>query len=251
MTETLLSRIGYDFGAAARGIGRLLNNKEDTKAVFEIMRALSGRSIPNGYARLLRSQEGGRIAYDRVELQPILDDHETLAKLPEGSVGRAYLAFVQGRKISAEGLAEESRATGDEIDSLHPFAWYGRRMRDVHDLWHVLSGYQTDALGEACVVSFSFPQTGSLGFALIGFAAGRELQRILPGRPVYKAVWQAYQNGRKAAWLPVQHYERLLAEPLDAARKRLNIAPPTYYLEIPASERDGVPANLKGTTVAA
>ncbi|MFN9009354.1 MAG: ubiquinone biosynthesis protein, partial [Hyphomonadaceae bacterium] len=67
MTETLLSRIGYDFGAAARGIGRLLNNKEDTKAVFEIMRALSGRSIPNGYARLLRSQEGGRIAYDRVE----------------------------------------------------------------------------------------------------------------------------------------------------------------------------------------
>jgi hypothetical protein len=118
MTETILSRIGYDFGAAARGIGRLLNNKEDTKAVFEIMRALSGRSIPNGYARLLRSQEGGRIAYDRVELQPILDDHETLAKLPEGSVGRAYLAFVQGRKISAEGLAEESRATGDEIDSL-------------------------------------------------------------------------------------------------------------------------------------
>lgn len=251
MTETLLTKIGFDIPAALRGIGQLLRNKEDTKAVFDIMRALSGRSIPNGYERLLRSSEGGRIAYDRVELQPILDDHATLALLPEGSVGRAYLDFVQGRKISAEGLAEESRASSDDIDSLHPYAWYGRRMRDIHDLWHVLSGYQTDALGEACVVSFSFAQTKSWGFALIGFAAGRELQRLLPGRPVMKAVWQAYQNGRKAAWLPVEHYESLLREPLDQARARLKIAAPTYYQAIPAAERDGIPANLKQGLAAA
>jgi len=31
----------------------------------------------------------------------------------------------------------------------------------------------------------------------------------------------------------------------------LNISAPTYYLEIPASERDGIPANLKGGVVAA
>ena len=165
---------------------------------------------------------------------------------PIGSVGRAYLDFVQGRKISAEGLAQESRKTGDEIDAAHPYAWYARRMRDVHDLWHVLSGYETDALGEVCVVAFSYAQTKSAGFALIAAAGSNELQRLLPRHPVRRAAWQAYMNGRRASWLPAEDYVRLLSEPLISARKRLNIAAPSYYLAIPSYERDGVPSNLKG-----
>jgi ubiquinone biosynthesis protein COQ4 len=249
MTYTAITPNKIDLRAAGQAIGKLLSNKEDTKAVFEIMRALSGKTIPKGYHRLLQSQEGGKIALQAQELQPILDDHDTLAKLPIGSVGRAYLDFVQGRKISAEGLADESRKTGNEIDAAHPYAWYARRMRDVHDLWHVLSGYQTDALGEVCVVAFSYAQTKSAGFALIAAAGSNELQRLLAGRPVRKAAWQAYMNGRRATWLPAQDYVALLSEPLIDARRRLNIAAPTHYLAIPASERDGVPANLKGELV--
>jgi ubiquinone biosynthesis protein COQ4 len=251
MTQSVIAANRIDLNAARRAIGRLLADKEDTKAVFEIMRALSGATISKGYKKLLGSVEGGKIALEARELQPLLDDHDTMAKLPTGSVGRAYLDFVQGRKISAEGLADESRKTGDEIDAAHPYAWYARRMRDVHDLWHVLSGYQTDALGEVCVVAFSYAQTKSAGFALIAAAGSNELQRLLPGHPVRRAAWQAYMNGRRAAWLPVVDYPTLLAEPLVSARQRLNIAAPTHYLAIPAHERDGVPSNLKTEMAAA
>jgi ubiquinone biosynthesis protein COQ4 len=240
-----------DFPAASRAIGRLLRDKEDTKAVFEIMRALSGRTIPNGYNKLLTSVEGGNIALQSQELQPLLDDHETISKLPQGSVGRAYLDFVQGRKISAAGLADESRKTGHDIDAAHPYSWYARRMRDVHDLWHVLTGYETDALGEVCVVAFSYAQTKSLGFALIAAAGSNELQRHLPNHPVRRAAWQAYLNGRKAAWLPAVDYIALLREPLSDARKRLNIVAPTDYLAIPASQRDKIGSNLKDELVTA
>jgi ubiquinone biosynthesis protein COQ4 len=225
---------------ALRAVRALIANKEDTTQVFEIMRALSGRAIPNGYQRLLETVEGGRIAFEAEELQPILDDHETLSRLPEGSVGRAYLAFVEGQGFTAEGLAEESRKTKDtEIDAAHPYAWYARRLRDVHDIWHILTGYGRDALGEGCNVAFSYAQTRSSGFALIAFAAANELSRALPGRPVRKAVWQAYQNGRRAAWLPGLDYKALLAEDLNAARERLNIPRPGYYTAIPETERDG------------
>src|SRR5262245_27559264 len=78
---------------ALRALGRLLKDKEDTAQVFEIMRALSGRSIPNGYARLLDAPNGGAIAYRRQELADVLSDSAFLQRLPEGSVGRAYLAF--------------------------------------------------------------------------------------------------------------------------------------------------------------
>jgi ubiquinone biosynthesis protein COQ4 len=241
MTETFLAPPRVDLKTAASGIGRLLKDKDDTEAVFVIMRALSGKALPKGYARLMRTAEGGQIAYDRVELQPLLDDHEALRTLPEGSVGRAYLDFVQARSFSADGLADESRK-GDynEIDARHPVAWYARRLRDIHDLWHVLTGYSTDALGEVCIVAFSYAQTRSSGFALIALAGGRELARALPGQPVRKAVWQAWQAGRKAAWLPGEDYLSLLAEPLEAARARLNIQPPHHYQAIPADLRNRI-----------
>lgn len=226
---------------ALRALGRLLNDKEDTAQVFEIMRALSGRSVPNGYARLLSTPSGGSIAFGHQELAEILSDKEFLSRLPEGSVGRAYLHFTTSENISAQGLIEESRKgmEDDALDSEHPHAWYGRRLRDIHDLWHVLTGYGRDALGETCLVAFSFAQTRSLGFALIAVAGALKLRREIRGLPSFGAVWEGYRNGTKAAWLPAEDYVRLLSEPLSAARERLNIARPAVYDGVPGELRNG------------
>lgn len=227
-----------DIPRALRAIRKLIADKEDTAQVFEIMRALSGRAIPKGYARLLRSALGGRIAYRRPELAQVLDDRGALRRMPEGSVGRAYLTFVESQQLSAGGLADESRKVKDvEIDAEHPLAWYARRLRDIHDLWHVLTGYSRDALGEACLVAFSYAQTRSLGFAFIALVGGREIKRALPDQPVYKAIWEGYQNGRRAEWLPGEDYEAMLAEPLEAARLRLKIGAPDTYLSVPKDVR--------------
>jgi ubiquinone biosynthesis protein COQ4 len=223
---------------ALRALGRLLKDKEDTAQVFEIMRHLSGRSVPNGYAQLLKTPAGGAIAFRHQELAEILSDRDYLSRLPEGSVGRAYLNFTTTENISAQGLIEESRkGIDDGIDSAHPHAWYARRMRDIHDLWHVLSGYGRDALGEASLVAFSYAQTRSLGFGLIAIAGALKLRQEVPNLPSFKVIWEAYRRGRKAAWLPGEDYVKLLAEPLSAARARLNIARPVAY--------DAVPADLK------
>ena len=234
---------------AFRALLRLFKNKEDTAQVFEIMRALSGNSIPRGYARLLSTPQGGAIAYRRQELAEVLSDRAFLGSLPEGSVGRAYLDFVTSQNISAEGLAEESRKGADAgIDAAHPYAWYGRRMRDIHDLWHILTGYSRDALGEACVVAFSYSQTKSLGFGLIAWGGIFKIRSVLPGYPVYQAVKQAFRNGRQAKWLPGEDYIKLLAEPLEAARARLNIQRPTFYEAVPKNVRDSVGTNMQLAT---
>src|SRR4051794_16858376 len=79
-----------DWGHALRSLQRLLNDKEDTTAVFEIMRALNGDSTAKGYLRLLTTAEGGRIAYQRPEFADRLMDDAWLDSLPDGSVGAAY-----------------------------------------------------------------------------------------------------------------------------------------------------------------
>ena len=226
-----------DWGQAWRSLQRLLNDKEDTYAVFEIMRALNGASTAKGYHRLIVTPQGGRIAFERAEFAAKLMDDAWLDSLPEGSVGAAYRTFIRTEQLSADGLAEISRDSGKDIDEPHPYAWFGRRTRDVHDIWHILSGYHRDALGEACLVAFSYAQTKGLGWALI--AAGAASRARKSTYPMVKAIWQGYQRGKAAHWLLGEDYERLMSEPLEAARRRLNITPATIYNAIPADVRDG------------
>jgi ubiquinone biosynthesis protein COQ4 len=233
-------------GRAWRAFRRLVADKEDTRQVFEIMRALAGRSFPKGYGRLLKTIEGGRQAALAIEFADRLEDRAWLESFSEGSVGAAYRDFIAPRALSAYGLAADSRKLADtDIDVQHPVAWYVRRLRDVHDIWHVLTGYGTDALGEACVVAFSYPQTGSLGFALIAGGAACEFARG-SGDPAYaKAIWQAYRHGRESAWLPALDYEALFAQPLEAVRESLRISSPTAYEAIPVGARDAGFARLQ------
>jgi ubiquinone biosynthesis protein COQ4 len=227
-----------DWGHAWRSLQKLLADKEDTRQVFEIMRALNGQSTAKGYLKLLETPEGGRIAYERKEFAERLMDDAWLDSLPQGSVGAAYRAFIRSEQLSAEGLADVSREGIRDVDNPHPYAWFGRRTRDVHDIWHILSGYHRDALGEACLVAFSYAQTKGLGWALIAFGAASRSRGT--GYPAIRAIWQGYQRGKAAKWLLGEDYERLMAEPLDAARRRLGITPPTIYDSIPPEVRNGV-----------
>jgi len=228
---------------ALKAVRRLIADKEDTAQVFEIMRALTGSAIPKGYRRLLSTPQGGRIAYERDEFAVRLSDPAWLATFGPGTVGAAYCDFIAPRGLSAEGLAQESRKIADaDIDAPHPLAWYGRRLRDVHDVWHVLTGYSTDALGEVCVVAFSYAQTRSLGFAAIALAGAREFARLKDGHPYGAAVREAWRNGRSAAWLPAVDYPALFAMPLDEARQALSIRPNTLYRSIPGERRDKLPS---------
>ena len=232
-----LERPRRQWGVALSALRRLLADKEDTGQVFEIMRALNGDSAGRNYRRLLTTPQGGRLAYERVELASRLMDDAWLDGFAPGTLGAAYRTFVRSENISAEGLADISRQNLPKGELRHPHAWFGRRTRDSHDLWHVLSGYHRDGLGEACLVAFSYAQTGSLGWAVIAVGAALRSRRG-PKFPYLQAIWQGYRRGRKAVWLAGEDYEQLMSEPLDAARRRLNLTPPTIYDSIPTSARD-------------
>jgi len=226
-----------DWLHAIRAMRRLLADKEDTVAVFEIMRALNGASTARGYHRLLTSPEGGRIAYERPEYARRLMDGAWLDSLPEGSVGAAYRTFVRAEQLSADGLVEVSRTGQTQIDEPHPYAWFGRRTRDVHDLWHTLTGYGRDGLGEACLVAFSYAQTKGLGWAFIATVSALRARKAKT-YPYVGAIWEGYRRGKAAAWLLGEDYERLMSEPLEAARRRLNLPAPAIYNAIPPEARN-------------
>ena len=76
-----------------QALQRLLNDKEDTGQVFEIMRALNWTATATGYQRLLTIVQGGRIAYEREELAVRLMDDAWLDSFKDGSVGAILFWF--------------------------------------------------------------------------------------------------------------------------------------------------------------
>ena len=225
-----------EWGTALRALIKLLGNADDTVQVFRIMRALNGDTAAKNYRKLLTSSQGGRLAYQRLELSQRFSDRAWIDTLPEGSVGAAYRAFLDRTGYSAQGLADVSYADAEvERNVEHPHAWFGRRERDIHDIWHILTGYQADEpLGEACLVAFSYSQTGGLGWAFIGAGAALKSLKITGKRTFAKAVLEGRRHGKRAKWLSGEDYEALMYEPLDAARKRLGIAEPALYRQAQA-----------------
>jgi ubiquinone biosynthesis protein COQ4 len=220
------------WGTAFSALRKLLANGDDTSQVFRIMRALNGDVTQRNYRKLLTLPGGGRLAYQRLELAQRLADRDWIESFPEGSVGAAYRTFLDSTGYSADGLVEVSMAEGAFQDASieHPYAWMGRRERDIHDLWHVLTGYKANEhLGEACLVAFSYAQTGGTGWAFIAAGAALKSIRVTGELAFLRAVREGYAHGKRAAWLHGEDYEALMAEPFDAARRRLGIEEPVLY----------------------
>jgi len=220
-----------DWKTAFSSIRKLLANGDDTTQVFKIMRALNVGNSPMNYARFIATEQGGRMAYERIELAPLLAQPGYAKQFAPGTVGAAYNHFLESTGYSADGLAEVSKVNREE-DMPHPYAWFGRRVRDTHDIWHVLTGYKADeSLGESALVAFSYAQVGGLGWAFIGGASALKSLKVTGNSLFAKAVWEGYKRGRKATWFPAEDYEKLLHEPLDAARQRLGLGEPVAYLK--------------------
>jgi len=220
-----------DWRTARDAIGKLLANGDDTTQVFRIMAALNTGTAANNYARLIATKDGGRIAVEQAELSQRLSDPAFVASFAPGTVGAAYRDWLASTGYSADGLADVSR-TASDYDMVHPYVWMGRRIRDSHDIWHVLTGYKADEhMGEACLVAFSYAQVGGLGWALIASAAALKSLRVTGNRLFAKAILEGYRMGKRAKWVSGEDYLRLLHEPLDAARARLGITTPHAYLK--------------------
>jgi ubiquinone biosynthesis protein COQ4 len=231
MAETVpVAATKRDWRGALRAVNALLADPSDTVQVFRVMAALNAGTSERNYRRLLSTPQGGRVAYARAELVETLMDKSWLAQFAPGTVGAAYRAFLERTGFSADGLAEVSAQIPREREVEHPYAWFGRRERDIHDVWHVLTGYAAeDPLGELCLVAFSYAQTRGLGWGFIALVGALKGLREPYGVAVARAVWEGYRHGRDAHWLHNEDIATLFAEPLDAARARLNIARPMRY----------------------
>jgi ubiquinone biosynthesis protein COQ4 len=210
---------------------KLIAVKEDTAQVFHIIEALNGDANRKDFKRFLSSNNGLRLLRQRKFLPTILDDHAPLRELSEGSVGRAYVEFMEREGLTAHGLVEESKLQRtNQIEFDDDLLWYSNRLRDTHDLYHVLTGYGRDALGEDALLGYTHSQHGGLGISFIAYMGNRQIAKEAPKEArVRDVLAEGRRNGKHADRIIDQDIESLLDQPLADVRERLNITEPVLY----------------------
>ena len=221
---------------ALMSVIRLVRDKEDTSQVFEAVSALSGAHGRRLFRRFVGTPYGQRVVTEPVRLEDVLSDREALRALPEGTVGRVYLDFMEGENLTPDGLLEAAEEAGIDFQTETDFKAFRRMFLNLdvaHDLWHVVTGYGRDALGELCNLVYTYEQTRNRGFQLI-ILIGAIAQKVeQPRAKILSALMEARRNARQSNWILAFDVEELLKTPLEEARVKLGLGPTPVYDSVP------------------
>jgi ubiquinone biosynthesis protein COQ4 len=147
-------------------------------------------------------------------------DVDDLLRLDASTLGGLY-----ARHMKARGLRPDFY---DDVAPRHKLHYLRLRIRQTHDIWHTLAGFDTDPAGEVGLQGFYFAQFANGQSALI--VVGAILKSILARRygeleGFIDAFCRGYRNGRRAAPLLGVKWEELWQEPLAELRRRYAIEP--------------------------
>lgn len=200
----------------ARALFDLLRDPEDTTRVFVLGLLVSRRAYPELLARITLDERGARLLRERPAIDSAHVDFVRLRALPATTLGGAYARYLDEKHLDPDlfqappGLPEVP-------------AYVAKRMRQVHDLWHVLTGYDTDVSGEIALQAFTWAQTDAPSAALVTLGG---LARFgIADRGLFVRVVDAYRRGRKAEFLAPLWLEEMWERPLDEVRAELHIVP--------------------------
>lgn len=218
---------------AWRHFQNLIADKEDTAQVFHIIEALKGEASHRQAWNFIGSEDGQRYLHDGTDIPGMLDDHARWADCGPNTVAAHYIAFMKREGLSAAGLVAESYKWQPAEQRHHDLTeWYFERLRDTHDLFHVLTGYGRDALGEASLLGFSYEQNLNRGAWFIAYAGARQIKKTTGSRaPIYASINEGRRLGRASAKIAHTDIAALMREDIGAARARLGIGKPETYFE--------------------
>ena len=198
------------------GLATFLKNPASLDSVFAVAASLKDSPLGAQMVQyLLDNPEFKALAEEGWRPQPI--DLQQLQRLPEGSLGRCYADQLIRQGITPDTLIDSSPVTNAEEFVVH-------RLKETHDIIHVLTGFGIDGDSELGLQGFNLAQNRSpLAVMLIfgGMLSG--LQNGASLEPLLKALARGFQMGLEADLVIARKLEDNWERPLLEWRQELNL----------------------------
>lgn len=196
----------------------MLLGDESLKAVGDMVHGLLLTSAYGATVHVL-NQDSAAAELIRQRYIPPNHDLDTLLTYPHDSLGYRYATAIKESGFDPNlhaGMAAKSDAEYVEL-----------RLSQTHDLWHILTGFDTSPLGELGLLAFHLPQfpyplaTMIVANSLVATTlfAPQDLPQLLA------TIAQGFQMGRTAKSLFAQKWEEGWEKSLTQWQAELNIQP--------------------------
>jgi len=178
-----------------------------------------------------RHAEGRALLTERPRLDATVVSLAAMTDYPEQSLGRAYAAYFVENAIIPFDAARLAVVT--EVD------YVATRLRESHDILHVITGYGTDDIGELELQWFNFGNLGWGPLPILVFVASFFMGRMTK----YGGLWKVLERARAACrrgrrsralasvrwedyWrLPLRDVQTLLCAPIEEPQPQKKRAP--------------------------
>ncbi|UNI24239.1 Ubiquinone biosynthesis protein, variant 2 [Purpureocillium takamizusanense] len=180
---------------------------------------------------MLADATGRRILRQRPRITSETLSLARLRALPDNTVGRAYVGW-----LDREGVSPDTRAAVRYIDDPE-CAYVMQRYRECHDFYHAVTGLPVWREGEVALKAFEFANT-LLPMTGLSMAAAATLEP--QGRRRFLRVYLpwALRNGARSRELINVFWEEQLERDVDDLRAELGIERPPDLREIRKRERE-------------
>ena len=201
---------------ALRALAQILADPEKTELVLEFSNLINAGQRDERLHLFFDDPAGARLYAEGRALDSKTIDLDRLAALPAGTLGHAYARFMKSHGLTPDVF------DGPPADVREPRAAYViQRVRQTHDLWHVVTNAETDPAGEVALQAFTFahlhaPSSGIL--AVLGTLRG-----VRESRQIVRDVVEMYRMGLRARRLAVFAWEDHWETPITEVRRLLGL----------------------------
>ena len=207
------SRNAFNLG---KGVLSLLRNPSNTESVYDIEDGLYGTQAMQLAVDFINTDANtAQVVKDRyIAPSPDLD---ALLQYPQDSLGYGYAAAITEAGFDPEFY----RAIAVQDDASYILL----RLRQTHDIWHLMTGFGTDVAGELGLKAFELAQTRRpMALVLLTFGLLKALLRTPDAlATLLPTISQGYQLGLNAQPLLAQKWEDQWDKPLQQWRQELGI----------------------------
>lgn len=206
----LFDRLRTALGA----LSRLMYNPGRLDQVLVFAQAVNAGAVARASVSVTQTEEGRRLfsVMPRIDREHV--DYDALRRLPDGTVGREYVRFLDDNGISPEPFEKLPEVSDPRV------AYIMLRMRQTHDLWHVLTGYTPDVRGEVLLQVFTYAQLRIPSAFFLAFFG--TLRYLKWRRDLFRDIRRAYRRGKATAFLATFRWEDHWETPVSELRKQLH-----------------------------
>ena len=197
-------------------LATFLKNPGSLDSIFAISNSVKDGPLGEQTVRHLLSNPQFKALVDE-GWRPNQIDLQKLKTLPEGSLGRCYADQLISQGITPDTLIDPTPVTNDGEFVVH-------RIRETHDIVHVLTGFGLDGDSEIGLQGFNLAQNRSpVAVMLIFGAMLSSLQNDEPLEPLLRALAQGFQMGLDAELVIGRKLEEGWERPLKDWREELKL----------------------------